>query len=156
MNVEHVQSSLSLEVLWQFSLQYYSVNEIKEACLTIQNDYGGNVNLAILLCWLDMQKLSFKGSEWDKLHNSLSTSEALLDEYRLLRKELKMHLTSSLYRKALKFELKLEKQQQSDLVECIHSMELTPSNQEPLLLQYCHSLGAINLYPSFCPSKIAQ
>ena len=58
MSLEHVTISLTLERLWQFSLQYYSVREVKDACLSLQNNFHGNVNLLLLLKWLDEQQVS--------------------------------------------------------------------------------------------------
>ncbi|MFS1428869.1 DUF2390 domain-containing protein, partial [Vibrio splendidus] len=75
--------------------------------------------------------------------------ETLLHRYRELRKHLKPHVVDSLYREALQFELQLEKQQQSDLVDCINSLQLTANQQSPLAFQYCRLLGAENLYDAF-------
>ncbi|WP_080263733.1 TIGR02444 family protein, partial [Vibrio parahaemolyticus] len=53
MTNKHAEYTLTLEHLWQFSLQFYGVREVKEACLSLQNNYHGNVNLLLLLRWLD-------------------------------------------------------------------------------------------------------
>ncbi|WP_047047580.1 TIGR02444 family protein [Vibrio mexicanus] len=149
MSNKHVEISLTLERLWQFSLQYYSVREVKDACLYIQNQYHGNVNLLLLLKWLDEQQVSFADQEWHHLESCLGKSEALLHSFRELRKKLKSHLADTLYREALQFELQLEKQQQADLVDCINSMALHHNTDEPLTLRYCRQLGAEDAYQSF-------
>jgi len=141
--------SLTLERLWQFSLQYYSVRGIKEACLSLQNKYHGNVNLLLLLKWLDEQKLCFAEESWHKVQHALSRSESLLLHYRELRKQYKTHLPDTLYRKSLEFELMLEKQQQSDLVDCINSISLTENPGLPMTQLYCHQLGADDLAEEF-------
>ncbi|MCF9378299.1 TIGR02444 family protein, partial [Vibrio parahaemolyticus] len=64
MSDEHAKPRLTLERLWQFSLQYYSVREVKEACLRLQNSHHGNVNLLLLLKWLDEQQLTFAETDW--------------------------------------------------------------------------------------------
>ncbi|AIW12831.1 TIGR02444 family protein [Vibrio europaeus] len=149
MSSKHVAISLTLERLWQFSLQYYSVREVKEACLHLQNHFKGNVNLLLLLKWLDEQQVCFQEQDWHKVEECLGRSEALLHSYRELRRKLKLHLPDTLYRESLQFELQLEKQQQSDLVDCINSIELTVNHAEPLTLRYCRQLGGEQLYEAF-------
>ncbi|KJY84224.1 hypothetical protein TW81_05370 [Vibrio galatheae] len=149
MSSKHVTISLTLERLWQFSLQYYSVREVKEACLHLQNHFKGNVNLLLLLKWLDEQQVCFKEQDWRKVEECLGRSETLLHDYRELRRKLKFHLPDTVYRESLQFELQLEKQQQSDLVDCINSIELTVNHAEPLTLRYCRQLGGEQLYTAF-------
>lgn len=149
MSSKHVAISLTLERLWQFSLQYYSVREVKEACLHLQNHFKGNVNLLLLLKWLDEQQVCFQEQDWHKVEECLGRSEALLHSYRELRRKLKLHLPDTLYRESLQFELQLERQQQSDLVDCINSIELTVNHAEPLTLRYCRQLGGEQLYEAF-------
>lgn len=144
--------SLTLERLWQFSLQYYSVREIKEACLNLQNKFHGNVNLLLLLKWLDEHTLTFSEEEWPRVQHCLIRSENLLQQYREMRKKLKGHLPGTVYRESLEFELLLEKQQQSDLVECINSLVLENNQGQPLVQAYCHHLGADHLYTAFASS----
>ncbi len=147
-----VSFSLTLERLWQFSLQYYSVRGVKEACLTLQNRHEGNVNLLLLLKWLDDNQLTFEKQDWKKVRHCILRSEDLLQQYRELRKKFKTALPSTLYRESLQFELLLEKQQQSDLVDCINGLTITTNTNEPLTLGYCRSLGAEHLYPLFSPA----
>jgi len=143
--------SLTLERLWQFSLQYYSVRGVKEACLSLQNNFHGNVNLLLLLKWLDEQQLVFDENDWIKVQDCLRRTEELLIHYRSLRKKAKSHLPATLYRESLEFELLLEKQQQSDLVSCVNRLELTPNNADPLILSYCRALNAEHLFTAFSP-----
>ncbi|MDK9759186.1 TIGR02444 family protein [Vibrio sp. D173a] len=157
MSSEHAPNTLTLERLWQFSLSYYSARGVKDACLTLQNQYHGNVKLLLLLKWLDEQQLAFAETEWHHIQQCLGRSESLLLSYRELRKHLKPHVVDSLYREALQFELQLEKQQQSDLVDCINRTALTPNTETPLVLQYCRLLSADALYGCFSePSPSAD
>ncbi|MDE1265390.1 TIGR02444 family protein [Vibrio aestuarianus] len=149
MSKEHVRISLTLERLWQFSLQYYSVREVKEACLSLQNNYHGNVNLLLLLKWLDEQQVSFAEHHWQTVQDCLSRSETLLHSYRDLRRRLKTNLPDTLYREALQFELQLEKQQQSDLVDCINALSLANNTGQPLTQRYCRLLAAEHLCRAF-------
>ncbi|WP_375752319.1 TIGR02444 family protein [Vibrio sp. HN007] len=141
--------NLTIERLWQFSLQYYSVKEVKEACLNLQNKFHGNVNLLLMLKWLDEHNLTFKHEEWTDVQRCILRSEQLLQHYRELRKKLKSNLPDSLYRESLEFELLLEKQQQSDLVDCINSLQLSENTDEPLTKLYCEQLSADHLFEAF-------
>ncbi|HDY7617152.1 TPA: TIGR02444 family protein [Vibrio vulnificus] len=156
MSSEHVQPSLTLERLWQFSLQYYSIREVKEACLALQNNFNGNVNLLLLFKWLDEQQLTFQEQEWHQVQACLGRSETLLHTYRDLRRQFKQHLPDTFYREALQFELQLEKQQQSDLVDCINTLTLSPNQQQPLTQRYCQHLGAAHLYNAFAVASPSQ
>ncbi|SHO54795.1 TIGR02444 family protein [Vibrio quintilis] len=149
MNQALTQVSLTLEHLWQFSLQYYSVRDVKEACMSLQNNYHGNVNLLLLLKWLDEQQVSIKEQDWNKVITCINRSEILLHGFRDLRRKLKSHLPDTLYRESLQFELQLEKQQQSDLVECINTLTLQPPASVALTLYYCKQLGAEHLADIF-------
>ncbi|USD65518.1 TIGR02444 family protein [Vibrio sp. SCSIO 43136] len=153
MSQEHAPS-LTLERLWQFSLQYYGVREIAEACLHLQNHYHGNVNLVLLLKWLDEQALGLDDKHWPTLHTCLARTETLLLSYRELRKKFKTQLPDTTYREALQFELQLEKQQQSDLVDCINHLPLKPNATPSLTRLYCKQLGADHLIDVF--SRPAQ
>lgn len=148
--------SLTIERLWQFSLQYYSVKGIKEACLSLQNKHHGNVNLLLLLKWLDEQNFTFLEKDWHKVQQCILRSENLLQQYRELRKKTKAHLPASLYRESLEFELLLEKQQQSDLVDCINELEIIENNSQPLTKGYCHQLNADHLYDAFSNCSLAS
>ncbi|MEF1307271.1 TIGR02444 family protein, partial [Vibrio owensii] len=89
MTNEHAEYTLTLEHLWQFSLQFYGVREVKEACLSLQNNYHGNVNLLLLLRWLDEQQVIFQEQDWHLVQGCLGRSETLLHSYRELRRHLK-------------------------------------------------------------------
>lgn len=149
MSQEHVRLALTLERLWQFSLQYYSVREVKEACLSLQNNFNGNVNLLLLLKYLDEQQLTLQEKDWQSLIEAIARTESLVHHYRELRRKLKSNLPDTLYREALQFELQLEKQQQTDLVEVINRHELAINDGEVLTLRYCRQLGAEHLATIF-------
>lgn len=158
MSNEH--APLTLEYLWQFSLQYYGVREVKEACLAIQNHYHGNVNLLLALKWLDEQHCHFSVEDWHLIQGCLGRTEQLLHHFRHLRRQLKNNINDSLYREALEFELSLEKQQQSDLVDCINARHITTNTGPLLVTKYCQQLGADHLsnvfakpFATFFPSR---
>jgi uncharacterized protein (TIGR02444 family) len=146
MSEQHVSFTLTSEQLWQFCLRYYAVREVKEACLALQNNYSGNVNLLLLLKYLDQQQIMPIESDWQRLLASIEPSETLLIDYRELRKSFKPHLPDTLYREALQFELALEKQQQLDLVDCINQSQFVPASGSSLTERYCQIHHAPHLY----------
>lgn len=149
MTQKHTPISLTIERLWQFSLQYYSVKEVKEACLSLQNNYHGNVNLLLILKWLDEQKISIQDTDWNTLLACIHRTDMLIHTYRDMRRKYKQHLPDTLYREALEFELQLEKQQQADLVDCVNNLILGPPSTPPLTTKYCQQLTADHLATVF-------
>ncbi|WP_086982046.1 TIGR02444 family protein [Vibrio aphrogenes] len=140
---------LTFERLWQFSLQHYGVRKIKEACLHLQNQYHGKVNLVLLLKWLDEHQLALSEQQWQQLDAAIERTEHLLEQFRYYRRKAKPHLPDTLYRESLQFELQLERQQQSDLVHCINQMDLSPRSGQPMTHLYCHKVGAEHLCEIF-------
>lgn len=134
--------SLLAEDFWQFSLRHYSKAEVREACLLLQNQYQGNVNLALLLTWLDNQSLDLK--DWQVLLSALEATNALLTSFRPLRIQAKAS-ASHLYPQMLSFELEIEQQQQADLIAAVNQQSLNTTSSPSLLVQYCHSIGAETL-----------
>ncbi|WP_105902898.1 TIGR02444 family protein [Vibrio gangliei] len=147
---------LTFERLWQFSLQHYGVREIKEACLHLQNQYNGKVNLVLLLKWLDEHQLSLSEQQWEQLDSAIERTEGLLEQFRYYRRKAKPHLPDTLYRESLQFELQLERQQQSDLVHCINQMTLSDKVTTPMTHVYCQELGATHLCDIFFNTKKSE
>ncbi|RXJ73434.1 TIGR02444 family protein [Veronia nyctiphanis] len=136
------------EALWQFSLSHYSHHDVKHACLKLQDDYQGNVNLALLLVWLELSEFSLSDSDLYKLKSALSDSETLLRRYRQVRRDLKAELSHSGYQKLLNFELMLEKKQQQDLIAAVNHLPWLTGGHSAVK-SYCLQLSAsaVHLYP---------
>lgn len=149
MTQQHASLLLTPAQFWQFSLNYYGIREVKAACLNLQNQFNGNVNFLLLLVWLDKQKLAIQAEDWSIIEKTLEQSETLLIPYRELRRKLKNQVPEPLYREALEFELQLEQNQQSQLVEQINTLVLSHSSAIPLTQQYCVKLGCEHLFSTF-------
>ncbi|ODA30176.1 TIGR02444 family protein [Veronia pacifica] len=136
------------EGLWQFSLAHYSHNDVKQACLKLQDDYQGNVNLALMLVWLEFSGFSFSDDSLNILRQAIADSEMLLRRYRYMRRELKSELSHANYQKLLNFELMLEKKQQQDLVSTVNQLPWLTDGPSTLR-HYCLQLSAsaVTLYP---------
>lgn len=145
---------LTGEVFWSFSLHHYKKQGVQSSALSLQDQYQGNVNLALLLLWLDSLQIQCPSLHIAHLEDSLITTDGLLASYRPLRKQIKQTANLALYQQALQFELQLEKQQQVDLLDALLRIELVQANQHGSLLQtYCYSLNAESLYLSLQAKK---
>lgn len=43
---------LTSEKLWEFAVRTYSTPGVSDACLTLQNRYGADVNMLLYCCWI--------------------------------------------------------------------------------------------------------
>ena len=73
-NQSKIAEQISAEQLWQFSLQLYP--QVKPLCLQWQDQLGANVNLLLLLCYLEQQQLSLSASELQQLAAKLDNFSA--------------------------------------------------------------------------------
>ena len=135
--------------LWRFCLEYYNTPGVKELCLTVQNKYAGNVNLLLISKWLDNQNINFDSCHWIQIFNCLKKTEELLINFRKLRHDNKLYIPQSLYQSHLNFELKLERQQQSDLINLINQLPLYQTSTPTLLQRYCKNIKVKHLYSYF-------
>lgn len=100
--------------------------------LAYQNQQGKNVNLCLLLYYLDSLNLVISQAQLNKLEQSISEfDQQLLKPLRATRGYLKTNQTeiadyAAIRKELLSAELKLEKQQQQLLITTINSFALTP------------------------------
>jgi uncharacterized protein (TIGR02444 family) len=40
---------------WEFSLKFYSREDVSSSCLTLQNNFGADVNILIYCCWMAVE-----------------------------------------------------------------------------------------------------
>lgn len=137
------------DLFWRFCLQHYSLEGVSQACLQLQDEFQGNVNLALLLHWLDTQQYALSATEIRQLEQALAATETQLTAYRQLRRNLKPQLDSAGYQQMIDFELMLEQNQQQDLIRCLNHQAQQPRAALPPpadnLGQYCQRLEADNL-----------
>ncbi|MBH0018616.1 MULTISPECIES: TIGR02444 family protein [Pseudoalteromonas] len=117
---------------WQFACQLYSEGGMQARLLDYQNQQGKNVNLCLLLYYLDSLNLVISQAQLNKLEQSISEfDQQLLKPLRATRGYLKTNQTeiadyAAIRKELLSAELKLEKQQQQMLITTINSFALTP------------------------------
>ncbi len=142
-------NKVTTDDFWKFCLQHYNKPEVQKSCMQLQENYKGNVNIALTLAWLEFGGFSLSTPSVLALQNSVKKTEQLLRRYRLLRREIKNQLSKGAYQKVLNFELALEKEQQKDLIDCLNC-QTWHNEKSPILELYCKRLhpDAIALYPA--------
>ncbi len=115
---------------WQFACQLYSKGDMQARLLNYQTQQGKNVNLCLLLYYLDSLNLTISQTQLNKLEQSISEFDKLaLKPLRATRAYLKANQTeitdyAVIRKELLSAELKLEKQQQQMLINAVNRLEL--------------------------------
>ena len=134
--------AITADKLWQFSLQLYP--QVKPLCLQWQNEQGANVNLLLLLCYLEQQQLSLTAAELQQLATTLDAFNAQFTRpLRALRQNSAAAPLSAVQQQTLKqallqAELELEKLEQQLLLQ--HCPPLS-KKATPLLELYLAQLN---------------
>lgn len=141
---------LSSQDFWTFSLGHYAQAGVQPACLALQEAYQGNVNLALLLHWLDTQHIRLADSDIHALIAGVTSGDTRLQQFRTMRKQLKSQLDPTGYQQLLTFELALEKDQQCALIEQVNLFNPATSQHDNTqvndnLARYCQQHNAIGL-----------
>jgi len=126
---------LNSDHFWQFACTLYAKPEQQTTLLALQNQQGKNVNLCLLLLYLDSLNLSVNSDQLSELINVtsefdahtllplraarsyLKTNQNTISDYAIIREEL------------LSAELKLEKQQQHMLIGAVNEFELVKHSE---------------------------
>lgn len=113
------------ETLWEFSLRYYQLASIEEACLHAQNTCSGNVLLILWNKWLDQQKCHIDATYHKELSDRIvQQCDMTLAPLRLARKSLQDVTVLNQVQKAqqkhsiLEVELMIEKEMLAYLYHC--------------------------------------
>lgn len=134
--------AITADAFWQFSLQHYRRAGVERACLHFQDLYQGNVNLALLLHWLDTQSLALPETGLTALLDTVRHSDPALQRFRAQRRTQKTHLSPEAYQTLLQQELILERQQQAEIVQCCQAFTLPSHPQPDNLAAYCQHCQA--------------
>ncbi len=59
-------SEESSESFWNFSVRTYRQPNVPEACLSLQNEEGVDVNMLLFCCWFSMLHGKFENGTWDQ------------------------------------------------------------------------------------------
>lgn len=127
---------------WQFSLRVYAVPEVQHTLLQWQDEHQLNVNVCLLMLYLDKQQLALDSSQVTALENAISHLDTqAIKPMRSSRKYFKSQWQSlpdyaEIRSQFLALELALEKLQQNLLVQTLNTLSLEQKTQPNNLLQY--------------------
>ena len=144
-------SKLTCDTFWQFACDIYSKNGVQPLLLELQDEQQKNVNVCLLLLFLDSLKLQLTPTQFSALDNAAALSDAqLLNPHRLTRKNLKTHHAhrtdyAVIRKQLLENELALEKLQQSLLLNALPSSISVNSGADNLAL-YLSEQGKNRLF----------
>jgi len=136
---------LNSDDFWQFACQLYSKDDMQARLLDYQNQQGKNVNLCLLLYYLDSLELALNNTQLNQLELCIiEFDEQVLKPLRKTRAYLKANQTeiadyATIRIDLLNAELKLEKQQQGMLIDAVNKFRLVtypePNNIRLYLLE---------------------
>lgn len=132
---------LDADAFWHFSLDIYGRDGVKDACLALQDGHSADVNLLLLILWLDRKQRQLTGQELEALLAlSREWQRSRLGPHRAHRRSLAKGTPA--YEQALAGELELERQAQAAYVAKI-AMSDTPDQMLSLLnaLKACVTSG---------------
>ncbi|WP_105174388.1 MULTISPECIES: TIGR02444 family protein [unclassified Pseudoalteromonas] len=122
---------LNSEQFWQFACQLYSKDGMQTKLLGYQDQQGKNVNLCLLLYYLDSLELAVTPSQLSELELCIATfDQQALQPLRATRAYLKTIQAEisdypTIRKELLSAELKLEKKQQQLLIHTANTMIFT-------------------------------
>ena len=145
---EPLKKQATADGLWHFCLHHSSNPEVQQACIALQEEFGGNINLVMFLAWIEHAGYSLDLEAVMNLKSFIHESDGLIRRYRLMRRDLKSQLQSASYNKTLNFEISLEKFQQYEIIRCANDQAWTKTASSSVML-YCELLDrkARALYP---------
>ena len=129
-NNGNMTQPITAEQLWQFSLAFYP--KVKSVCLHWQDSLGANVNLLLLLCFLEQQQLCLSPQQIQQLSAALENFSAQFTRpLRQLRRSASQNLLTP------------AQQQQQQLKHSLLTAELELERlEQQLLLAQCPALTA--------------
>ncbi|MBU2883702.1 TIGR02444 family protein [Psychrosphaera sp. B3R10] len=121
---------IAQDQFWQFSLAHYQQPNVQATMLSWQDNYGANVNLALLCIYLTENSLSLSRDNIAALHNKvIEFDRSYTRPLRELRKMYKANQSALSHYKTIRqallsAELELEKQQQAILIDTCNTLKL--------------------------------
>ncbi|WP_462170688.1 TIGR02444 family protein [Pseudoalteromonas xiamenensis] len=146
-----MNSPICATAFWHFSCDLYALSGVQDALLCAQNQDAKNVNILLLLRYLETLHLQLEQQQLDTLKQCTQEFDRLfLAPHRLIRANFKatysLHPTYSTVRKSLlNSELLLEKLQQTLLIQQLEQTKLQTNPMANNLALYTDSLTLIAL-----------
>ncbi len=114
------KSELDPTRFWQFSVARYTAGDTMQQCLDLQDKYGVNVNMLLLLCWCVDNNKILTLAQWQEINAAILTSDSELQCHRKKRRQAKQKKPFNPVRyQALKAEeMEMERAQQAIMIDC--------------------------------------
>jgi uncharacterized protein (TIGR02444 family) len=139
--MSEAQTSSSGSPFWRFSLQFYRLPGVAEACIRLQEEAGADVNLLLFLLWHGTRQRRLSAAEIARLEQDIAAwREATVIPLRAIRRALKSPPglveagTAEAFRTRIKaVELEAERLQQEAMYERVRACllgEAAPSVAE--------------------------
>lgn len=134
---------LNSDHFWQFACTLYAKPGQQQTLLALQNQQGKNINLCLLLLYLDSLNLAINTEQLSILEHSISEFEQhALHPLRATRRYLKTNKNSirdynQIRESLLNAELMLEKQQQNMLINAVNKLTLSQNKTANNYQLYC-------------------
>ncbi len=109
---------LDANSFWQFSVTRYAAGETMRRCLQLQDKFGVNVNMLLLLCWCVENNRMLTLDQWQEISAAIQTSDNELQHHRTKRRQAKQKtpFNPARYQSLKAEELELERAQQSIMI----------------------------------------
>ncbi|MFC3094083.1 TIGR02444 family protein [Alteromonas sediminis] len=123
--------TLRADDFWQFSCQHYMKEGVAKSCLTLQDNFGCNVNLLLLCVFLEQANKGLSIEQCAYLHRAIEHDDNTLKAHREIRKAAK-HGNQSNYNSLKQQELALERAQQENLIAAFNGMPKAQKSYDPI------------------------
>ncbi len=114
--------------LWNYTLEVYGIDRVREIVLRWQDDYGCDVNMLLCCCWLGSQGQQLDDEQFSALQRvgAQWRSQCLLP-LRTIRRYVKPQTnTETLYQQLKEAEISAEQWHQQGLFECANAFTIKP------------------------------
>ncbi len=132
---------------WNYSNQIWSLPEVENNCLELQNQHDLNVNLLLYCCWLGDKQLRLDNEQIKTLISAAEPWETVIKPLRCSRNMMKQHLIAmpaDLIDQTIKniseMELNAERMEQMSLEKALNLVQLTTSDGESIIECSLHNL----------------
>jgi uncharacterized protein (TIGR02444 family) len=122
-----LRTAISTHKFWQYSLQFYTQNNNQTTLLWLQDNAALNVNVALLLMYLQTKGVFISGDQFNHLNQENQDLDSLTSSFREKRRVLKAdNIEEGMadyrtldYQALFQQELDCEKQQQAQLIDIV-------------------------------------
>ena len=124
---------------WQFAVDLYGKSDVSQVCIELQDKLGLNVNLLLLLCWCERQKIQLDGEQIQQLNFGLDRwHQQYTKPLRQLRRQLALEddADETVKKTIFEAEMALEKTEQRLLLGVFNQFSLNPQNNAQNLQRY--------------------